>query len=122
MSSLGYAMAFMLCTADGSACETVAIRASRFATLSQCRATIADALRAATRASPNAVSLSASCRSLEELCGPDIAPVKHLINRQPSTGGLALQIRVDNLRRGSPAIDGALSMLCRKPPESDCFS
>lgn len=122
MSSLGFAMAFMLCASDGSACQTVAIRASRFATLSQCHATIADALRTAAKASPNAVSLSATCRSLEEFCATDVAPVKQPINRQPSTSGLVLQIRFDGLRRSSPAIDGALSMLCRKPPESDCFS
>ena len=122
MSSLGFAMAFMLCASDGSACETVAIRASRFATLSQCRTTIADALRAAMRAPPYVANLSASCTSLEELCSSDAGPVQHLMNRQPAMGGLVFQIRFDGVRRSSPAIDGALSMLCRKPPESDCFS
>ncbi|MEQ1718795.1 MAG: hypothetical protein ABL907_22880 [Hyphomicrobium sp.] len=122
MTSLGYAMAFMLCAEDGSACETLAIRASRFATLSQCRETIADALRAATRTSSNPANLSASCRSLEELCGPDVAAANHFTKQQPSVGALVVHIRFDTARGSSPAIDGALSMLCRKPPESDCFS
>ena len=121
MSSLGYAMAFMLCAADGSNCQTVAIRASRFATLSQCRATIADALRAATRTSPNETNLSASCRRLEELCAPDVAPANHFTNREPPMSRLVVHIRFESLRRNSPAIEGPLAMLCRKPPESDCF-
>ena len=120
MSSLGYAIAFMICAHDGQACDMVAIRASRFATIAQCRATIGDALRVAARVHAAGAGMTASCQSLDDLCGRQSVSLPRSIARQLSLVDHITRIRLETHVGNSAAIDGALAMLCRKPPESVC--
>lgn len=120
MSSLGYAMAFLICAHEGQACEVVGLRASRFASIAQCRATIGDALRVAARSHAAGAAMTATCKSLDELCSQQHVSISGSVERQLSAIDHFKRIRFEADGRNSPAIDGALSMLCKKPPESDC--
>ncbi|MFO1110690.1 MAG: hypothetical protein U1E61_16035 [Bradyrhizobium sp.] len=118
MSSLGYAIMFLLCGADGQACETVAIRASRFDTLAQCREQVGDALRGAARRHPQGARLTAACGDLDELCE------WHLSWATPagSEGGLLHRVRAGEAApRPSAAAEATLAILCRKPAGGDCL-
>lgn len=121
MSSLGYAMAFLVCAHDGHACEMVGVRASRFATIAQCHATIGDALRVAARSHAAGAGMTANCQSLDELCARHRVSISRSVVRQLSAIGHFKRIRFEPEGRNSAAIDGALVMLCKKPPENDCF-
>mgnify|MGYP000897809782 CR=1 FL=1 len=118
MSSLGYAIMFLLCGADGQACETVAIRASRFDTLARCREKVDESLRVAARRHPEGARLTAACGDLDELCE------WHLSSAIPpgTGGGLLHRIRADEAApRPSAAAEGTLAVLCRKPVDGDCM-
>lgn len=120
MSSLGYAMAFMICAHDGQGCEMVGVRASRFATVAQCRATIVDALRVAARSHAARAGMTASCHSLDEMCSPHHVASSRSIARQVSTVAYLKHVRFEASGRSSVAIDSALAMLCKKRSETDC--
>ena len=119
MSSLGYAIAFMLCASDGTDCQMVGLRASRFVDLTQCRATIPDALRVATGRKPSGVRLSATCQSLDHLCGLSISSLGFAIS-QPRAGSLVHRIRIEKVGNIPSTLVAPLAILCVKPPEADC--
>ena len=112
MSSLGYAIAFMICSAP-DACETTALRASRFASLAQCQAALPEALRIAGRTKPDRANLIARCRNLDELCPSRVT------GADAPTARLAL-VRTQAGDLSSPAVMAVLSVLCAPPPEQGC--
>lgn len=121
MSSLGYAIMFMLCAPDAPACETAAIRASRFETLAQCREAIPESLRAAARRYPAGARLTASCNSLDELCEWHVSALAG--PAAPPAFGYGLLHRISmTAMPGAPSAAAAstLSILCRKPKDDDC--
>lgn len=121
MSSLGYAIMFMLCAPDAPACETAAIRASRFETLAQCREAIPESLRAAARRYPAGARLTASCGSLDELCEWHVSALTG--PAAPPAFGYGLLHRISmTAMPGAPSAAAAstLSILCRKPKDDDC--
>lgn len=119
MSSLGYAILFLLCGADGQACETVAIRADRFDTPAQCREQVAGSLRAAARRHPQGEKLTADCGDLDELCEWHVSSLYDTQNGIP----LLHRIRSHEAMHGRPsaAALGTLALLCRKPRDGDCL-
>ena len=115
MSTLGYAIAFMLCEPNTGPCETIALRASRFTSLAQCVSSASEALRAMPRSQAQA-SLVARCRSLEEVCQPRL--VAHAPIRPPQ---LLHRARAEPARSSRAALEAALALLCTPPPaEGGC--
>ena len=119
MSSLGYAILFLLCGADGQACETVAIRADRFDTAAQCREQVAGSLRAAARRHPQGEKLTADCGDLDELCEWHVSS----LSGAPGVVAMIHRIRSGEAARGrlSAAAQGTLALLCRRPAGGDCL-
>lgn len=115
MSVLGYVIAIMVCQPETSACEMLALRVSRFSSLSQCQSTIPDVLRTARRRFEAASPVSAHCRSLDELCAGHVA--HHDLSRPARPFYF---VSSEPRRSSRPAVDEALSVLCSPPPESGC--
>ena len=120
MSSLGFAAVFMLCVESASVCEPVAIRASRFATIGDCHSSVAAAGRDLSRVRKGDTGLSVFCKSLDEICSEQTAPSASRIPHR-SYDGLLVRTSTGGRNRKLPAIEGALSMLCKRPIEGDCF-
>lgn len=116
MSSLGFAIIFYVCGAGDPDCRQVGVRASRFMDLRQCQATVPDALRQARRHRGEGTTIVAACRDLDEVCAPT------LTTAQPF-GAIRLKAPLLHLATAAAPrapIDGALAILCAKPPQADC--
>lgn len=117
MSTLGYAIVFMICSPPASSCETVAIRASRFLDLAQCQRTVPHALDFVRRQPGARDGLTAACRDLDDLCAP--TPARATGPRWPAQSLLLHSIGA--AQHISPAqIEAPLALLCRKPAPADC--
>lgn len=115
MSSLGFAIFYYACALGGHDCQHAGVRASRFADLRQCQATVPDAIRQARRHRGDGTTLIAACRNLDEVCAPA------LTTSQPS-GAMRFTSALVLPATASPraAIAGPLAILCSKPPQADC--
>ena len=128
MSSLGFAMAFMICVPDGGPCETVALRASRFADAQICQAAIPEAMRASGRVRSDGRQLMAACRSLDEICGGAHAAAAPAVEAAApvSSGRWPIKDRCSQVTiqhwvtgRSSSAIEASKAILCGRPHENE---
>lgn len=118
MSSLGYALTFLLCSSDGAPCEVVAVRAERFATVASCQAAAADALRTPQRSQIAERRTAPVCQSLDRLCGATVSFV-------PSREQPWRLTRTDSLEtaatRTTEAAAAVLALICQAPSPGDCL-
>ena len=129
MSSLGFAIAFLLCPPDGSGCETVAIRAQRFDSAEACRVAIPEAMQGSGRGRSDGRRLMAACRSLDQICRSeaaaaaraDVAPPLMTAGRWTIKDHCSpVRVQLWAVSQPSSAIEASMAILCGRTPEPDC--